>query len=334
VQQPYLFLGKNIMFVLVGSRAVSNLQRKPNDWDFFADSDEVKEWYDKNKHIIVSMRFKKEPDRYLCRLVDGEKASFDVDDRSAKSFRLINNKSASQISDPPGVFYGSGFLIADPLHLMLIKRSHLTVPNNWRKHIEDYFFIKNQVTRFPTTEEKEAYDLRLEEVASRNPTPKINLNMDNRDFFGRSDKAVKRYFEHDDIHRAIKYYDQPLYDQFKTDRTKAYMSRKLFEAASLTNQLRTVREEAYAIALERYIIPMIIGIDGLDEIVDLFRLGMDYKTILEDRYLLALERICTTLTKGWFRDFAIDHYPDLKQPEINYAKKFCAAVNNGEIKPK
>ena len=45
-----------------------------------------------------------------------------------------------------------------------------------------------------------------------------------------------------------------------------------------------------AIALERYLIPMI---------------SKNQQT----SYNLALIRICTTLTKGWFRQFAIDNYP-------------------------
>src|SRR5215469_14607824 len=47
-----------------------------------------------------------------------------------------------------------------------------------------------------------------------------------------------------------------------------------------------------AIALERYLIPMI-------------------SKNQETSYNLALIRICTTLTKGWFRQFAIDNYPRL-----------------------
>ena len=46
------------------------------------------------------------------------------------------------------------------------------------------------------------------------------------------------------------------------------------------------------IALERYLIPMA---------------SKNHET----SYQLALIRICTTLTKGWFRQFAIDNYPRL-----------------------
>src|SRR4051794_39637017 len=48
------------------------------------------------------------------------------------------------------------------------------------------------------------------------------------------------------------------------------------------------------IALERYLIPMI-------------------SKNQETSYQSALVRICTTLTKGWFRQFAIDNYPRLSK---------------------
>jgi hypothetical protein len=60
-----------------------------------------------------------------------------------------------------------------------------------------------------------------------------------------------------------------------------------------------------AIALERYLIPMI-------------------SKNQENSYKLALARICTTLTKGWYRQFAIDNYPRL----INLDKDLLLITNN------
>jgi hypothetical protein len=52
------------------------------------------------------------------------------------------------------------------------------------------------------------------------------------------------------------------------------------------------------IALERYLIPMITK-------------NQEYS------YKLALVRICTTLTRGWFRQFVIDNYPQLSKLDKN-----------------
>jgi len=58
-------------------------------------------------------------------------------------------------------------------------------------------------------------------------------------------------------------------------------------------QLNDVREEAMVLALERYLLP-------------------GHKSSGRDAYVSALKKICTTTTKGWFREFAIDHYPELR----------------------
>jgi hypothetical protein len=70
------------------------------------------------------------------------------------------------------------------------------------------------------------------------------------------------------------------------------VSKILFAKAPYDLQIKCVKEEAMVIALERFLLP------GLSS--DPF---MAYK--------FALVRICTTLTKGWFREFAIDNYPRL-----------------------
>jgi hypothetical protein len=80
------------------------------------------------------------------------------------------------------------------------------------------------------------------------------------------------------------------------DLTKANLLKSLFDKADFATQLRLVREETSAIALERFILP--------GRIQD-----------AAEAYLLALERVSTTLTKGWFRDFAAANYPRLTTPD-------------------
>jgi hypothetical protein len=199
----------------------------------------------------------------------------------------------------------------------------LTVANNWRKHIEDYFAIKNFLEgigyRPPTPEEMKIYEERVLEV-NRNYPSRVNLNMANDAFFDRSAAKVSRPYEHDDIHKVVAYYDVPLFEKIKTDPKKALTNRKIFfTQLSLQDRLRTVREECYVIALERYLIPANV---------------FDDKEKIQEAYLSALEKICTTLTKGHFREFAISHYPELKYPEIDFANKFYNAVVQQKIKPK
>jgi len=79
-----------------------------------------------------------------------------------------------------------------------------------------------------------------------------------------------------------------------------------------------VDEEATVIALERKIIPIIKG-ESVED-VNLF-----------NAYKWALMRICTNLTSGWFRDFAIDNYFEiLNQWRPNYLEIFDKNIGKYE----
>ena len=69
------------------------------------------------------------------------------------------------------------------------------------------------------------------------------------------------------------------------------------------------------IALERYLIPMI-------------------SKNQETAYNLALVRICTTLTKGWFRQFAIDNYPRLSNLDKDLLSIANDIIANHPLKQK
>ncbi|KAI8886275.1 hypothetical protein K501DRAFT_270010 [Backusella circina FSU 941] len=125
------------------------------------------------------------------------------------------------------------------------------------------------------------------------PGAHINLNVSNEDFLERDDNIfITRHLPHDVVHDLVKYGEVPIYDQLKTNKYKAMVSKILFEKAPYDLQIKYVKEEAMVIALERFIFP---------------RLSSDPTKA----YKFALVHICTTLTKGWFRDFAIDNYPRL-----------------------
>ena len=69
------------------------------------------------------------------------------------------------------------------------------------------------------------------------------------------------------------------------------------------------------IALERYLIPMV-------------------SKNQETSYKLALARICTTLTKGWFRQFAIDNYPRLSNLDKDLLSIAYDVINKHPLKQK
>src|SRR3954452_11351710 len=93
------------------------------------------------------------------------------------------------------------------------------------------------------------------------------------------------------------------------------IKKSLFQKVDYQTQLNCVKEEAMVIALERYLIPMI---------------SKNHET----SYHLALVRICTTLTKGWFRQFAIDNYPRLSNLDKDLLSISHDIINNQPLQQK
>src|SRR5205809_4637853 len=92
------------------------------------------------------------------------------------------------------------------------------------------------------------------------------------------------------------------------------IEKSLFKEIDYQKQLNCIKEEAMVIALERYLIPKI-------------------SKNQETSYSLALVRICTSLTKGWFRQFAIDNYPRLSNLDKDLMPIAQDIINNHPLLP-
>lgn len=66
-----------------------------------------------------------------------------------------------------------------------------------------------------------------------------------------------------------------------------------WESLSHKDKILCVAEETQVIAVERFCVPN------------------DWNYNTKRAYFGALKKVCTTLTSGYFRDFAIDHYPEI-----------------------
>ncbi|KAJ3060508.1 hypothetical protein HDU98_003528, partial [Podochytrium sp. JEL0797] len=163
----------------------------------------------------------------------------------------------------------------------------------------------------------EVFHLREEELEGlfqRKPGDHIHLNVSNEEFFSHSMSNMlrKRLFNHDAIHELICYEERPLYEKFKKDLKKANLDKRMFDATDLDTQLKLVREETMANALERFMLPGRVE----DE---------------NEAYLLALERVCTTLTKGWLRDFAAYHFLQVCKLDVDLAQH-CRHILDNPLK--
>ena len=116
------------------------------------------------------------------------------------------------------------------------------------------------------------------------------INPNKEDFF--KTKNVTYIFDHDSIHESIKLTEEPIYKKILKPNEEVLCSQELWNKLDDLEKKYCVLEESYTIAIERL-------------------LSKGHINDPKEAFLMALERVCTTLTKGWFRDFAIDNYPSI-----------------------
>lgn len=314
--------------LLVGSRATRYWfldSRQPRDYDLFVDTNTLNCWLDDNQPHFSSVR-EQRPGKTVCRIKVGVQIEFETD--LYKSVAELLDYSSQM---PTINIFGITAHVASPEVLMGIKKSHLQWPLDWQKHIQDYTFLKKKNVIIPDRL-AEIVDTRKAERAEREHKQAGSLNITNEEFFAKSAPALKRRFVHDDLHAAVKYYDEPLYAKAKNDQSLALLSESKFNAFTPLDKLRLVREESYVIALERIIIPRLYSKITLHRhgLLDVADINIP-TTMIDGAYSHALQRICTTLTKGWFREFATEHYDELAKPEVDYFDLFIRAVIAGTL---
>ncbi len=201
--------------------------------------------------------------------------------------------------------------------LLSLKKSHINFPIKFNKHIIDYNILLNElkedklrnITKLNFQETKERFG-ELKTPSLKNKTT---------EFFGQSEKFVKYFYVHDDLHKVMAHYNQPIYSDMQIDESNAWCEKSIWDGFEFDKKIKCVLEEAYVIALERKIIPMLNGIS----------VPITSKSAFE----WSLMRICTTLCSGWFREFATDNWSKIvDQYDKDYVLKFLEAEYSGLIK--
>lgn len=195
-------------------------------------------------------------------------------------------------------------------YLYAIKRSHMHRPISFSKHIIHLHKLKKIVT-FPLSSPCQSFlkeRTRLTKLKWPDRTP--SLNKSNDEFF---DDYVKKEYVHDHIHVIVALNDTPIYERMKKDFTQAKCEKDMWAQLSHLEKIQCVQEEAMTISLERFIIPKKYNFNE--------RMG----------FFKAMEKICTTLTGSWFRDFAIDNWLEITDTMPKYVEKFKLAVDEKRI---
>lgn len=139
-------------------------------------------------------------------------------------------------------------------------------------------------------------------------TPRLQ-NMQKENFFTNN---VKYTYDHDTIHVAVKMLDRPAYTYYMQDGAEVNCDKTKFEEQPEIVRLYGVLEESYVLALERSVIP--------------------FKSDPDKAFKMALQKVCTSITGGWFREYAWQNYDKvLELYHKSYVDKFNIALSKGEI---
>lgn len=191
--------------------------------------------------------------------------------------------------------------VATPEELYTLKVSHSFWEinrdvNNWNKHMSDIVFFQRKGVEFI----RPLYDIMFpihKELHGRKAT---SLTQTKNNFFA---DAVPRIYDHDSIHASIAYGEYPLYEDILVPGEEVMVDSTKFFAMDHETQIKLVREEVYATALERILIPK------------------NYEYSPSAAYAWALRRTITSLFKGEWALWAVLNYDELARPDVDYRQR-------------
>jgi hypothetical protein len=140
------------------------------------------------------------------------------------------------------------------------------------------------------------------------------LNQGKEGFFDKN-QGVTYTYDHDSIHRAMAHLELPAYEYYKGDTAEVFCDKTKFDALPELTKLYGVIEEAYVLAIERSQVPF------------------EGKPHVKYSFDKALEKVCTSITSGWFRRFSYDNYDKVQSLyDPNYMDKFRKGIEIGVVK--
>lgn len=218
---------------------------------------------------------------------------------------LLNNRAFGRYATNVKVWHNGEILyVMDMFGLAIIKRSHLWRDLSFQKHITMYHKHLVWATQLWTDTDRQLMKDRAYMTRIAYPQGNPNLMQSKEAFF---DDAVTKKYDHDHLHELVAYYDKPLYTKLLRDPTLAWCEKDLWLGLHHEDKIKCIAEEAHVIAIERFMVPN------------------SWKYPSKLAYIKAVDKVCTTLCSGWFRDYAIDHYPEVvqsfNQDKFNHVKK-------------
>lgn len=197
----------------------------------------------------------------------------------------------------------------DALYMLKMSHRYLKDSPHFLKTMEDIRAMR-QAGAVLRPEHLAFYEQRMKDTYVYN-LPKLNVSKEA--FFDEVSTGVKYTYDHDTIHLAVKHFDKPAYQYYSGG--AVWSDKEKFDTVGRAIKLHGVLEESYVLALERSLIPF------------------PGRKTPKEAFDLALMKVCTSITSGWFREFAWENYHDVQALySDSYVDKFNLAVADGTVK--
>jgi hypothetical protein len=295
-----IVVGSQALKVLYPERYTDKICR---DWDFIGSLDESLSFIRQNNPLSYYPRQDK---KYIAHLSQYGKCEFEIawsDSTGRALLEIVTNYNLIRSR-------GSFDYVTPPV-LLALKLSHRYLKNSpyFLKTMDDISFLRRQgVTVHPSLVEwiKEREE---ETYYYKHP----NLKQRKEQFF--SGDGINYIYNHDDIHEAIKLFHKPAYKFYKANNEEVFCDEEKFIDCPHIYRIAGVLEESYVLALERMLIPN------------------DFKPDPKKAFLIALEKICTSITSGFFREFAWECYDQVVSSyTVDFVMQFQKALTEGKIR--
>lgn len=212
----------------------------------------------------------------------------------------------------------------DVLYMLKLSHRYLKNSPHFAKTMADIKVFREAGAKMPERY-AEWNKLRIKDTYNYSH-PKLNQSKDS--FF--NGDGVKYVYDHDSIHEVVKLNEKPAYAYFKKDEAEVACDKTKFYEVAEYIRLSSVVEESCVLAIERSLVP--------------------HPGVLTPRqaFLKALEKVCTSITSGWWREYAWEHYEEAielfelmhgddmsrrQKPGESYWTRFQRHVAEGKVKP-
>ena len=197
----------------------------------------------------------------------------------------------------------------DVLYMLKMSHRFLKDSPHFEKTMHDIHQMRNLGAKF-NPHYQDWYNQR--EKRTYNYThPKLNRKK--HEFFNPSE--VKYKYDHDSIHEAVKIGSEPAYTYFMKPGAEVMVSKKKWNELPHLIKINSVLEESYVLAIERSQVPF----EGKISPIVSFR--------------IALKKVCTSISSGWWREFAWENYYEvLSRYDPHYMTNFQLGIKNGIVK--